>query len=82
MLHHSNLTLQLVISYLIRTAKVEQTSQARAIALQSLTIYLSEQLMEIRHTGYPPQNLVISEVDYHNRLCEIFSVLLAAVKVC
>ncbi|XP_035704350.1 ral GTPase-activating protein subunit alpha-1 isoform X3 [Folsomia candida] len=72
----SHATNNVVLSCLLQFSKSEQTSQARAICLQSLTIYLCKELTNIRYIGFRQ-----SEKDRISTVNTIISVLLASVKV-
>jgi len=73
---YSSVYLQLVLSYLIQTAKVEKTSHARVVALQSLTIYLCRELMRMRQIS-----TVNLSTEQHSTLHDIFAVLITSVQV-
>lgn len=67
------------LTCLIHFSKVEQTSHARAICLQSLTIFISKELTDLRNFGMPQNQK--DEADMNSRVSIIFSLLLASIRV-
>ncbi|CAL8089966.1 unnamed protein product [Orchesella dallaii] len=67
------------LTCLIHFAKVEQTSHARAICLQSLTVFICKELTDLKNYGLPMNQR--EEADMNNRISIVFSLLLASIRV-
>lgn len=67
------------LTCLIHFAKVEQTSHARSICLQSLTIFVCKELADVKHFGLPSNQR--DEADMTSRVSIVTSLLLASIRV-